>query len=430
MKRILSVILALTLALSLCLIPASAQGIIHLSDEQASQKISMNDDSVDLRIVYGCTMTETQQKQYDNGSWAAKTALLQECYAVSKDALLKAIGAVCEYQVLRDTSINQIFMRVPSSAVDTIQQLKLVKSIRYDTLPVSKLNDQAQKLITEADPRQAVHVTVSTERGDVAAMRDYFNVSKQEMNAYFQIEDENGVNEWVRASQAYYTDYHRQILNEITKMTSAVYQPYSMICGDETITDLDISCWARFFVPVGQIETLAQIDGITAITYEPPKGPDPFENWYFMSGDLDLLRKLVGEPNEYGMFYIPQELSLSMTEEEYARYKAIEYVQGVTYCRPAPSDGWWRLEGDPALLKATYGAPDADGRYYVPKKAPVMGDVDYDDTLTVLDATGIQRELADLGAEHFNATVADYDEDGYMTILDATGIQRTLADIR
>ncbi len=63
-------------------------------------------------------------------------------------------------------------------------------------------------------------------------------------------------------------------------------------------------------------------------------------------------------------------------------------------------------------------------------KVDVMGDVDYDDTLTILDVTKIQRKIA--GLEDFDDEQqrrADYDADSLVTILDCTKIQRVLADI-
>lgn len=59
----------------------------------------------------------------------------------------------------------------------------------------------------------------------------------------------------------------------------------------------------------------------------------------------------------------------------------------------------------------------------------LLGDADSDSTVTILDATKIQRELADLGVSVFDEEAADYDQDGDVTILDATGIQRTIADL-
>lgn len=59
-----------------------------------------------------------------------------------------------------------------------------------------------------------------------------------------------------------------------------------------------------------------------------------------------------------------------------------------------------------------------------------MGDADYDGALTILDATFIQRVIAELIDDNsINPLVADYDNDGEVTILDATAIQRKLAHL-
>lgn len=70
--------------------------------------------------------------------------------------------------------------------------------------------------------------------------------------------------------------------------------------------------------------------------------------------------------------------------------------------------------------------------YFVP--APIvevlLGDVDGDDSVTILDATYIQRHLASIPILFaFNNDIADTDEDGSVTILDATYIQRWLASL-
>ena len=65
-----------------------------------------------------------------------------------------------------------------------------------------------------------------------------------------------------------------------------------------------------------------------------------------------------------------------------------------------------------------------------PGSGKLMGDADDDDEVTVLDATRIQRVLADLEqkGQYYNI-VGDVDQDGDVTILDATAIQRWLADL-
>lgn len=57
----------------------------------------------------------------------------------------------------------------------------------------------------------------------------------------------------------------------------------------------------------------------------------------------------------------------------------------------------------------------------------IRGDADGDGTVTILDATVIQRKLAELSILRFDEIAADVDGDG-LNILDATAIQRYLAD--
>lgn len=57
-----------------------------------------------------------------------------------------------------------------------------------------------------------------------------------------------------------------------------------------------------------------------------------------------------------------------------------------------------------------------------------IGDVDLDCSVTILDATFIQRKSAKLTSMRFNQQyVADFDEDSKVTIMDATAIQRIVA---
>ena len=66
-----------------------------------------------------------------------------------------------------------------------------------------------------------------------------------------------------------------------------------------------------------------------------------------------------------------------------------------------------------------------------PEAEPVnlLGDTDGDQAVTILDATAIQRHLADLPIHAFNMLCADADRSGSVEILDATSIQRSIAGL-
>ena len=59
----------------------------------------------------------------------------------------------------------------------------------------------------------------------------------------------------------------------------------------------------------------------------------------------------------------------------------------------------------------------------------VLGDVDGDGEVTIIDATAIQRHLASIPTFAYNEATADTDGAGEVTIIDATYIQRWLASL-
>ena len=64
-----------------------------------------------------------------------------------------------------------------------------------------------------------------------------------------------------------------------------------------------------------------------------------------------------------------------------------------------------------------------------PAVAIILGDVDGDGEVTIIDATYIQRVLADLPVAVYIAEAADTDGDGEVAIIDATYIQRHIAGL-
>ena len=72
------------------------------------------------------------------------------------------------------------------------------------------------------------------------------------------------------------------------------------------------------------------------------------------------------------------------------------------------------------------------GMYIVAEEKPhLLGDVDGDDNISIVDATFIQRHLASIPIPfEFNEKVSDSDEDGIISIMDATYIQRWLANLK
>lgn len=59
----------------------------------------------------------------------------------------------------------------------------------------------------------------------------------------------------------------------------------------------------------------------------------------------------------------------------------------------------------------------------------MLGDVDNDENVTIIDASCVQRKLAGLRVSGFSESAADVDSSGTIEIIDATYIQRFQAGI-
>ena len=91
------------------------------------------------------------------------------------------------------------------------------------------------------------------------------------------------------------------------------------------------------------------------------------------------------------------------------------------------------VNGQPADVKITLD--NSEDRFItyifdIPESSGViLGDVDGDNVVTIIDATAIQRHLAGIATKAYIESAADADGDGSVSILDATAIQRHLAGL-
>ena len=76
----------------------------------------------------------------------------------------------------------------------------------------------------------------------------------------------------------------------------------------------------------------------------------------------------------------------------------------------------------------SYSGVSAETATVIPR-AILLGDVDGDEDITIIDASLIQRQIADIPTFAYHEDVADTDEDGEITVADATFIQRWLATL-
>ena len=99
-------------------------------------------------------------------------------------------------------------------------------------------------------------------------------------------------------------------------------------------------------------------------------------------------------------------------------YYSKPVVDGVTYIYSVKCVSY-----DGYKITSAVDDPEPDYEIYL------CGDADDDGEVTILDATAIQRRLAELPTSAYNEKAADADRDGEVTILDATSIQRYLAQL-
>lgn len=80
-------------------------------------------------------------------------------------------------------------------------------------------------------------------------------------------------------------------------------------------------------------------------------------------------------------------------------------------------------------ITVMYG--DLATEFNVTVKMPLLGDVDGDDNISIVDGTFIQRHIASITIPFvLDEAIADTDEDGIVSIMDATYIQRWLANLK
>ena len=92
------------------------------------------------------------------------------------------------------------------------------------------------------------------------------------------------------------------------------------------------------------------------------------------------------------------------------------YDENVAYLRD------W-LSARVSWLNEYFRVPDE------PVLSVLLGDADGDGEVTIVDATCIQRHLAELTTASYLAAASDADGDGIVTVIDATCIQRYLVDL-
>ena len=160
---------------------------------------------------------------------------------------------------------------------------------------------------------------------------------------------------------------------------------------------------------------------------------------YMNSGETfnaDVLRAIVMKQISYPLQYLFAAKSMENLFKGYnAKLEAVAEEKGVTYIDVYGISNENNLDPHPDAQRHKEIADlmaESLQQMVIDKMvepAFIPGDADGDGEVTILDATAVQRFLADLNVESFYEKAADYDRDGEVTILDATAIQRLLAEL-
>ena len=126
----------------------------------------------------------------------------------------------------------------------------------------------------------------------------------------------------------------------------------------------------------------------------------------------------LGETAQEGLKYTAI-VSIVLTDDQVYAFDQENFTATIN---GAPIDGsyWYGKTNVLVWRHLDVASGSSSGSY-------IIGDTDTDKKITILDATAIQRKLANLAVAAFDETAADADEDDKLTILDATAIQRYLA---
>ena len=117
--------------------------------------------------------------------------------------------------------------------------------------------------------------------------------------------------------------------------------------------------------------------------------------------------------------------------------KSVTEIRGLGWsCTDPRGHGTYKKYDDLVIKGYTNSAAESYARdngftfISLGKVDRLLGDTDADDSVTIVDATVIQRHLAELPTAVYIEAAADADQDGSVTIIDATAIQRWLAELK
>ena len=246
---------------------------------------------------------------------------------------------------------------------------------------------------------------------------------------FFDALDNAGVFETLDAMETedhIFRDLATKPLSEFADQEAFSDDAYSLL--NTTVTS-DMTVYACFYTKIKQVTLTVErpVVGTTVTITNDIQTPSPV---------------LTAEEGAHYSFYTDADYQYSQwytkDNDEYRPFEGA-FEEGGTYyvdCLLAPDFGYW-MDDDTVVTANGATVEEATGRMSLSvtlsAKAvfpAILGDADGDGNVTVIDATWIQRYLADMKVPNaFNEAAADADSDGDVSIIDATWIQRWLAEM-
>ena len=391
--------------------------------------------------------------------------------------LLAQIEAVSYFEV-GTFSVGRINVGLPYASIETVAALPNVDHIglpsdQYCTLPAEqKLDERTKTAIETLSPDTKVHFTLwlaYNEHAYIGMAEPGDGASHAEVDHYLTV--------MRTAKRDYITAKNEEFARVIEES-----------CEVENVSCLRYVPMLTLTARLSEIEKVASLkevwtvsySGIVYIPFDDPQAlEEKFQNWLHMSAyDPELFEQGLQDYSEtyknYREVYSNGQWALVYAEInvfEPCDYKehiclgsrVISYWRGGAAIYPyayfvynAAEDTFHPIE---RFVNASWGY-DVDENY-LPKQdengniikiihdpmisvddypglfealdlckvGSLRGDADGDDEVTVLDATAIQRNSAELANTAFDEECADADGDGDATVLDATRVQRAVASL-
>lgn len=377
--------------------------------------------------------------------------------SVSATTLLCEKIAEVTYAEILWFDVNKLYVGIPYSAVEKILEIDTVKEIvPYQEIAIStrtaeeKISSELKTMLNKLNSQTTVNLSI------------WFSYTPAIYYGFSEV-DFTEPQDYLEAKRAVNSQYHLSLNNmffdEIKDDLNIVFNSASNYtpCVYVTTTLSEVS----------KIANKQQVDSIEYISNEPTDEPsdeeppaftyaEKFDNWIL----FDKYNSEIDGDNNFNRYFDYYELYEHHIEDSgendwaliSAKVNFFSPFEDVKCLRAGNRIlKWWQPGSDAHGFGLFVYDANEDTFYDIDKVnfddynelinvieelelGGLLGDVDMDEDLTILDATCIQRYLANLQQyesytyEFVNA-LSDVDADGEMSVMDATAIQRRLAKL-